>query len=205
VKDELERALRIADMLTTCHCILRDRFARRALILDLMILVASAWLVAMAFADPEIARHFILPKLSPTITIGLLAVATFILSLLQLRTDWKYQSERFDQAAKAYANSKLEIRHVLGSGNADMEDVNRVLDTFRAIGARVAAIPDRQFNRLKRKDFLKVRIRQLIDQHPGSSIVIMRLRVWWDDTKSLLARQRVPSPQGQPDQLPPKS
>jgi hypothetical protein len=192
-------------MLTTCHCILRDRFARRALILDLMILVASAWLVAMAFVDPEIAKYFTPPKVSPAITIGLIAVVTFILSLFQLRTDWKYRSERFDQAAKAYADSKLEIRQLLNSGTVGTDDFNRALHTFKAVGARVEPIPDKQFNRLKQRHLLKVRISQLVDQHPGSTIAIMRFRLWWDDTKLLLARNKRPSPQSQPDQRPPES
>src|SRR5258705_6080518 len=125
MREELARALRVADMLTTCHCLLRDRFARRALVLDLTILVASVWLVAMAFVDPEIAKNFALLNFSPTITIGMLAVVTFVLSLLQLRTDWKYQSERFDQAAKAYAESKLELRCILNSEIIGVEDYNR--------------------------------------------------------------------------------
>lgn len=205
MREELARALRVADMLTTCHCVLRDRFARRALILDLMILVASVWLIAMAFVDPEIAKSFALPNFSPTITIGLLAVITFVLSLLQLRTDWKYQSERFDQAAKAYADTKLELRRILNSEIISAEDYSRALQNFSAIGARVAAIPDKQFNALKKKHLLKKRVGQLIDGHPGSNIAVIKLRLWWDDTMSLMSKSPANSSQGQADDIPPQA
>jgi predicted transcriptional regulator len=128
-----------------------------------------------------------------------------VLSLFQLRTDWKYRSERFDQAAKAYADSKLEIRQLLNSGTVSSDDFNRALHTFKAVGARVEAIPDKQFNRLKQKHLLKVRISQLVDQHPGSTIAIIRFRLWWDDTKRLLAKNSRFSPQSQTDQRPPEA
>src|SRR5277367_614307 len=113
MREELLRALRVADMLTSCHSQLRDRFSFRAMTLDIAILLASVWLTAMAFVDPELAKHLLLFGASSTLMIGLLAVLTFALSLLQLRTDWKYRAERHDQASKAYLAAKMEMREAL--------------------------------------------------------------------------------------------
>ena len=182
VRDEIERALRISDMLTSCYSNLRDQYARRALILDLAILVASVWLVAMAFVDPEIAQRFSVPGLTATTTIGLLAVLTFILSIFQLRTDWKYKAERFDQAAKTYAWSKGTLRAVLSDNPLDQGKCQRSLSDYQAIGQRVVAVPENKFNRLKKKHLMKVRISQMLDGHNGTNMFIIRIRIWFVDT-----------------------
>ncbi|MEA3099919.1 MAG: hypothetical protein QOF74_4159, partial [Caballeronia mineralivorans] len=41
-------------MLCTAHAGLRDRYTRRALILDLSIMGTSTWLVALAFVEPRL-------------------------------------------------------------------------------------------------------------------------------------------------------
>jgi hypothetical protein len=53
-REEIVRIRKVADMLCTGHANLRDRFARWSLILDLLILAASTWLVALAFVDPAL-------------------------------------------------------------------------------------------------------------------------------------------------------
>lgn len=188
MREEAERALRVSDMLASCHSALRDRYARRALILDLAILVASVWLVAMAFVDPEIAKHFSIPGISAANTIGLLAVSTFVLSLFQLRTDWKYCAERFDQAAKAYALVKLALGAVLADEPLDNKQCDRVLENYRSIGERVVAVPERQFIRLKKRHLMKMRISQVLDKHAATSIFLVRLRLWHSDTQKLFSK-----------------
>jgi hypothetical protein len=54
LRDELTRVRRVADMLCTGHAILRDRFARQALTVDVAVLGLSTWIVALAFVDPAI-------------------------------------------------------------------------------------------------------------------------------------------------------
>lgn len=190
MREEVERALRISDMLTSCYSSLRDRYARRAILLDLAILVASVWLVAMAFVDPEIANHFLIPGLTATMTIGLLAILTFILSLFQLRTDWKYQAERFDQAARAYAASKAELRAARSGNPFDQQECQRALGNYQAIGQRVTAIPENTFNKLKKKHLSKIRISQLLDDHAGTSILLIRIRIWFVDLFRLFWRAK---------------
>ena len=53
-RGELERIRTVSDMLCTAHAGLRDRYARRALWLDLAILGLSTWLVALVFVEPRI-------------------------------------------------------------------------------------------------------------------------------------------------------
>jgi|SRR5271169_2796439 len=185
---ELSRTLRVADMLTTCHSLLRDRYARLALILDLLILAASVWVTAMAFVDPEIAKRIAFPGFSPVMTIGLTAIFTVALSLFQLRVDWKQRSDRHNQAARAYAASKLELSAVLNDATANEHDGDGALRNYRFLGERYVAIPETSFNRLKRKHLIKVQISKEISNHPAAHIWAIRLRLWLTDTIKLLSK-----------------
>ena len=54
LRDEIERIRGVSDMLCTAHAGLRDRYARRALALDLSILALATWLSAIAFVASSI-------------------------------------------------------------------------------------------------------------------------------------------------------
>jgi hypothetical protein len=82
ITGEIDRIRRVADMLCTGHAILRDRFARYALFLDLSILGLSLWLVALAFVAPQIEVDLTPFHLRKEIWIGLLSIGTFFLSLV---------------------------------------------------------------------------------------------------------------------------
>ena len=43
--EELRRVRRVSDMLCTGHAVLRDRFSRKALALDILTLAFSTWMV----------------------------------------------------------------------------------------------------------------------------------------------------------------
>jgi hypothetical protein len=185
MSEELRRAFRVADMMVTCHSILRDRYARRALILDVLILIASVWLTAMAFVDAEIARHISFPGASPTLTIGLIAVVTFVLSLFQLRVDWKQRADRHDQAARAYVASKFELAAVTNNGTSTNQECEVTLDRYRSLGGSCIPVPENEFNRLKRRHLIKVLISMEISRHPGTSIWLIRLKHWFSDSIAL--------------------
>jgi len=54
LRKEIERIRNVSDMLCTGHAILRDRYERKALALDLSILALATWLSALAFVTPSI-------------------------------------------------------------------------------------------------------------------------------------------------------
>jgi hypothetical protein len=67
----------VSDSLCTAHAVLRDRFTRRALVLDIVILGSSIWLVAVAFVESNVASKLTPFDWDPQIWIGALATATF--------------------------------------------------------------------------------------------------------------------------------
>ena len=54
LREELQRVKRVSDMLASGHAHLKERYDRRAVILDLSILGLSLWLTAIVFVDPRL-------------------------------------------------------------------------------------------------------------------------------------------------------
>lgn len=102
-------------MLCTGHAELRDRYARRALVLDLVTLALSTWIVALAFVEPRIGRRFTPLGWNGTIWLGLLSVGTFFLTILQIKTDWKSRSDAHKRSLDLYAEVKREAGYLLAS------------------------------------------------------------------------------------------
>ena len=112
MRDELERIRRVSDTLCTGHARLRDRFAQRALILDLCILGLSTWLVALAFVQPRINVRLTPFGLDTQIWMGMLSVAIFFLTLVQFKTDWKGRADAHKRTLEMYAEVKREAGYL---------------------------------------------------------------------------------------------
>jgi len=74
--------------------------------LDITILCSSAWVAVLSLADPAYTKILTVRDLAPAEMIGIAGVLTFVLSIIQLRVDWKRLADRYAQAAVAYATAK---------------------------------------------------------------------------------------------------
>jgi len=164
--EELNRVRRVSDLLCTGHATLTDKWKRWASILDIVTLASSTWVVALAFVSPTLAL-----KLTPfgwdsTIWLGTLSASTFFLTLVQLKTDWKSRADAHARTLDLYAEVKREAGYLLASDQADETAFRRVL----------ASIPEKSFLALKRKHRLKILLSKQLDEHPGTSLLLFRIR-----------------------------
>ena len=178
---ELKRIRQVADMLCTGHAVLRDRFARRALALDLGVLGLSTWLVALALVDPAINVKLTPRGLNPTMWIGLLSIGVFFLSLVQMKTDWKSRADAHRRTLDLYAEVKREAGYVLASPDLHETAARRVMSRYDMASAVGIELPEKDFLNLKRRHRLKVAISKRLDLHPSSSIAILKLKMWLAD------------------------
>lgn len=180
--EELKRIKRVSDLLTSAHAVLRDRYGRWALILDIVLLGLSVWLTAMVFVEPRIGLQLSPPGIDKEISIGLIAIGSFFLTLIQMRVDWRGKADIHSRVSTTYSAIKLECTHLLSRVDTLIEsDYGRFLERYLSIGEYSVPIPEAKFNKLKKQHLIKVEISKLLSNHPGASITLLRLKLWWRD------------------------
>jgi hypothetical protein len=178
---EFERIHRVSNLMCTCHAGLRDKYAEFSFLLDMAILSLSTWIVALAFIDPKLVKYVTPFGMDPQMWIGAVGVGTFLLSLLQLRVDWKGKADSHERSFEVYADIKQLTARLL-SANCQIDMLaDDVRSRYLSAGAITVAIPERQFLRLKMRHLTKIEISKILDSRPASSIFILRIRLWIRD------------------------
>jgi len=183
---ELQRMLRVSDMMITAYSRLRGRYAFFSTSVDILILFLSAWLSALAFASENIMNVINPTELSNQLFIGSIALTTFIISLVQLKVDWKGKAAAYANSAKVYSSFKLELRKVLAdSGNEIDGDTIRLMnEQYITAGNFTVPIPEGQFVALKKAHLMKVEMSKALDNSPNSNLLLLWIKLWWRDNCS---------------------
>lgn len=180
---DLLRTIRVSDQSCTAYAILRDRYKRRSTLLDLTILLISAWLTAMIWVEPTIAERLTPHGASKEIWLGVLSVGAFALSLIQLQVNWKERANSFHQAMSVLSTYVKELRPLLNS--PDIHKIEAALDRYQAITEPLMPIPESDFLKMKQRHQLKIKISKHLDEYPGTNLLLLRLVLRWRDNASL--------------------
>ena len=149
--------------------------------LDILILAMSTWLVAISFVEPRINVRLTPFGLEAQLWVGFLSVATFFLTIVQMKTDWKGRSDAHKRTLAVYAEVKREAGYVLASGNADESEFRRVITRYDMASAVGVEIPECDFLCLKRQHKIKIALSKHLDTHPSASLILTRIRYWIRD------------------------
>lgn len=180
---ELERIRKTADLLSTAHASMSDRYGRKALAIDIAILLATACLTALGLADPRFSRWLVPESIDPTLWIGLLGLLTFCLTLLQIKTDWKGLSEGHQRTFAMYVEVKREAGYMLASDSGvSVREFQRLASRYDMASDLGKGIPEKWFLALKRQHRIKVAISKILDDRPGAVIFFLKFQVLWRDT-----------------------
>jgi hypothetical protein len=113
--------------------------------------------------------------------VGCLSVGVFFLSIVQLKTDWKGRADAHRRTLDLYAEVKREAGYVLASAEVDEASCRRVLSRYDMASAVGVELPEKDFLYLKRKHRIKIAISKQLDAAPSTSIVLLRLKMWFAD------------------------
>lgn len=182
-RDTLNRIRRVADMLCTGHAGMRDLYAGRAFWLDLLLLAASTWLVALSFVDPVINVSLSPFGITPQLWVGFLGVVTFFLTIVQLKTDWKSRSDAHRRTLDLYAEVKREAGYLLAADEIEDEDYRRVLARYDMASAAGVELPEQLFLKVKKRHKQKIAISRYLDDRPFASLLMVRAKLWFRDNK----------------------
>jgi hypothetical protein len=178
---EFERIHRVSNLLCSSHADLRDKYSMYSFLLDMAILSLSTWIVALAFIDPKLTKYVVPFGMDPQMWIGAIGVGTFLLSLLQLRVDWKGRADSHKRAFEVYSDVKQLAGRLLSAKCAIGALADEVQARYLSAGSNAVSIPENQFLRLKMRHLTKIEISKILDVKPASSIMILRLRLWVRD------------------------
>lgn len=182
---ETKRMQTVSDMLVSAHASLSDRYDRWALISDLAILASSTWSIAVVFVEPRIGKTLTPFNMEPQLWIGLLSVATFFVSILQLRVDWRGRADAHKRACEMYSDVKRDCTQLLVSSEPiPKESFEAILARYSLATSVGTKIKENEFLRQKRRHLRKVEISKYLSQHPSASILVLRAKMWFRDNGS---------------------
>jgi hypothetical protein len=181
MREEIERIRSVSDSLCTGHAALRDRYARRALLLDVSTLGASTWLVASSFVDPQLSEWLTPWDWDTRLWTGILGVVTFFATIFQLKTDWKARADAHKRTLDVYSEVKREAGYLLAADELDEDACKRVLSRYDLASAVGVAIPENEFLQQKQRHKMKVALSKHLDGHPAASLTLARVRFWIKD------------------------
>jgi hypothetical protein len=148
-------------------------------------LLLSAWITAMGFADPRLNQWLVPPYFDVQLWMGLLGSITFALTLVQFKADWRGRSEAHQRSFTMYAEVKREAGYLLVSANEiSARDFQRLADRYDIASDVGTGIPERDFLSLKRRHKLKIAISRLLDEKPGSSLWLTRIKLILRDNRN---------------------
>src|SRR5713226_2437393 len=143
---ELSRKFRVLDQTLSMHTILRDRYAHRALAVDLLLLACSVVFCASAFASDAVLSHFGHPPDEIRYLLRFFAILAFMLSVLSLRVDWKGKSSSHRDAVAKMSRALASFRnHRADDGTWPPECLAELDDVYWEAMNNSVPVPDALF------------------------------------------------------------
>jgi|HubBroStandDraft_6_1064221.scaffolds.fasta_scaffold735076_2 hypothetical protein len=178
----LERNLGRIDQSITGHALLRDRFHLLAGALSSLIVIGAAIVTLLATSSDATKALFFSASSDADHLIGLFGFIVLLCSIFELQFGWREKFARHAEAANALARLKLLVTRELGSDTPlSKARYLELQQAYENVNDLVTKIPERKFLQLKALHRRKVEMSQFLDKHPGSSIVILRIKIWVRD------------------------
>jgi hypothetical protein len=196
IEDEIGSIGRRADQACTAHAFLRDRYQLRALILDYALMAASTYLFALSFIEPVTGLSLSFGA-DTKLVIALASIATFFLSIVQFKSDWKSKAQAHADALREHAAIKSDCRAVTkGTRSASATELQRIRSRYDLLGETGTHIPENQFLSGKAKHARKVFLSQYLDSNPGAWPWLVVVKLFMRDNVGLnLLKDHGPSNQ----------
>lgn len=174
----MNRQRRVIDLMLTAYSVLRDRYARRALLLNLAIFFSACILLAATFFPEDALVEIGIGSRTTKMLTGLFSALVLFASVAELRLRWRELSQSYGEAAERLAGLKSHARTVSArEGGPSEVDTAEVARRFETTMQGLRRVPDRLFVRLKAYHLRKVRLSQMCDKAVGCPVWILRCRL----------------------------
>jgi hypothetical protein len=177
---EIERQKKVISMMITGHSVLSAKYSRLSSLFEITLLIASIIINALLFVDANfITRFTSINQETQKLIIGIASIAVFAISLTLLQVKWKEKAENHSKASEQLFILLQDCRNILSLTESEEKKLlcqefdkkyNQVLNIL-------VKIPHNQFNHLKLLHYRKIELSKLIEKHPGSRLLILKLKL----------------------------
>ncbi len=173
---ELSRQYRVLNQMITMHAILRDRYSRRALFLDIVLLSCSVIFAVTTFAKDDLFVRIGLKAGGIRFILEMASVFAFLAAVISLRIDWKGRSAAHREAVRMLTDTISRYREKASANNRWQIGSKPILvNTYWKTMDSIPPIPDQKFVSLKGAHVRKVQLSTMLDKTPGCPIFILRI------------------------------
>jgi hypothetical protein len=188
---ELNRKFRVLNQTQSMHTFLRDRYASRALLIDLLLLASAVVFCASAFATDEVLARFGPKPQDVRYIIRLFSVLAFMLSVLSLRVGWKEKSATHKDAAQKMARALGTFRkHQEPDGTWPVTAWTDLDTVYSEAMNNSVPIPEKLFVKLKARHLRKVEVSRMLDSNPGCPVFVLRFILFCSSLKRIFGGPR---------------
>src|SRR5713226_6006765 len=188
---ELSRKFRVLGQTLSMHTSLRDRYGRRALVVDLSLLVCSVVFCASAFAGDNVLSRFGTTPDNVRYLLRTFSVLAFMLSILSLRIDWKGKSAAHRDAAERMSRAVAVFRRHRGSdGTWPAESFVELDAIYWEAMHNSVPIPEAAFVKLKARHLRKVELSRMLSSNPGCPVFVLRLILVCSSLRRVVGRKK---------------
>ena len=176
--DETCNLYRLAQQMIDIHSQLAERFERKRVGLDLLLIACAVVFCAMTFAAEGIYTFLGIDSSQGPYYLGIASVVAFMSSLSALVFDWRNKQFGHTRAVERWGNVIEEFRKLqCGDGKWRPEDKEALSGLYWRTSDASPKVPGRKFNRCKARYLRKVEISKLLSNSPGCPVAIAWLLV----------------------------
>lgn len=180
-KSEKPRQFAIVDQMLSMHAMLRDKFKKRYLYLNLSLLILSVFLCAFVFVDQSLFLSFGLEAKAINLSIRVTSVLCFAFSLVEYRVDWQGKAAMHKDAVKKLSSLKADYRDVYSTENGEKQkESDHLSKEYQNIMDDIVEIPEGCFLELKAKHLRKILLSKKISESPGAPIILLKMQLLFD-------------------------
>lgn len=180
--EEIKRINKVADMLVSCHIRLKEKYISYSFMVDVSMFVVSVFLCVFAFSSDDILAKYLGEHFK--FLLGIFSIGTFVMAYCADKFNWKIRAEQHRQAAEKYFEFKADSKNILNSLNSGgAPNVDIFIEKYNSVANTLVTIPERDFLKCKQHHLSKVEISRWLDEHPGGSILIFKIKRFFRDNK----------------------
>ena len=185
IETEIASIERKSDQACSIQARLRDKYQRRATILDYGLMAASTYLMGLTLVEPNIGLPLSF-GFDRMILITVMSLTIFFLSIVQFKNEWKMKTQAHQRSVSEYAKIKAECRSITsGTRAATANELQRIRESYDIVTEIGTHIPDSEFVSGKGHHKRKVFISQYLDTHPGAWPPFVKLKLFLRDNLNI--------------------